>query len=73
MGHWDETRKTQGFLCHCFGRVGRAGRTAANVCSRWVRGRLRHPETLPSWPETSAHAVRRNAGRVKVLDKRIDK
>ncbi len=27
----------------CLGRVGRAGRTAANVCSQWVRGRLPAP------------------------------
>ena len=41
----------------CLGRVGRAGRTAANVCSGWVRGRLRYPETVPSWLETTARAL----------------
>ena len=45
----------------CLGRVGRAGRTAASVCSRWVRGRLRYPETVPSWLRTSAGAVATNA------------
>ena len=51
----------------CLGRVGRAGRTAANVCSRWVRGRLKYPESEPSWLRTSARAVGKNAEAVKLL------
>ena len=53
----------------CLGRVGRAGRTAANVCSGWVRGRLRYPETVPSWLRTSARAVGTNAERREVIEK----
>ena len=54
-------RSWGGLGLHYSGRVGRVGRTAANVCSRRVRGRLRYPETVPSWPETSPRAVRMTA------------